>query len=279
MNFICLDGKFLTAEEPALLVSNRSYRYGDGLFETMKVVNRSILLAPLHFERLFSGMSVLMMDIPSLLTSQKLEEGILQLCKKNKCEALARVRLSVYRGNGGLYDENQQPGYIIECWPLDVTANEIDTNGLVVDVFPDSRKSTDRFSNLKSASCQLYSLAALFAKKNKLNDCFVLNTNGNIVDSTIANIFIVKGGQVYTPPLSEGCVAGVMRQHLINILSETENAVEEKIISVDDILQADEVFLTNAVKGIRRVGQFRDKTYGNTVTPVIYQRLIKTILP
>jgi branched-chain amino acid aminotransferase len=107
MKSICVNGKIMAADEPALMASNRGYRYGDGLFETMKVVNGAILLLPLHFERFFNGLSLLKFEIPPLFTAEKLQQQILQLCKKNDCEKLGRVRLSVFRGNGGLYDEDK----------------------------------------------------------------------------------------------------------------------------------------------------------------------------
>lgn len=277
MNFICLNGKLLPADKPALLVSNRSYRYGDGLFETMKVMNGRIILERMHFERLFSGMAMLMMDKPGLLTPGNLSEQILQLCKRNDCENLARVRLSAFRGNGGLYDEPQLAEYVIECWPLDATANELNSNGLVIDFFSEAQKACNKLSNIKSASCQLYSLAAIFAKATRLNDCLVLNTAGHIADTTIANVFLVKNDSIFTPALDQGCVAGVMRRHLVELLYNSGQEVQETEITPEDVLQADEIFLTNAIKGIRWVRQLRGKTYDNSRTTAIYHELMKTI--
>lgn len=278
MNFINLNGKIQPAEEPALLVTNRSFRYGDGLFETMKLMNGRILLDEFHFERLYAGMKVLKMEANFSLKKEKLQREILALCKKNRCEDLARVRLTVFRGNGGLYDENQSPGYTIECWPLDSSVNELNTNGLVIDIFPDARKSNDKFANLKSSGSLPYAIAAVYAKENRLNDCLILNTNGSIADSTIANIFLISGEKIITPALSQGCVAGVMRRHLNEILKISGKKVEETAVTIDDVLDADEVFLTNAIKGIRWVRQFREKTYTNVATIIIFHRLIKTIL-
>lgn len=278
MNFINLNGKVQPAEEPALLVTNRSFRYGDGLFETMKLMNGRILLKEFHFERLYAGMNTLKMDTIFSLKEEKLQKEIYMLCEKNRCEDLARVRFTVFRGNGGLYDENQSPGYTIECWPLDTSVNELNANGLVIDIFPDARKSCDVFSNLKSSGGLIYAIAAVNAKENRLNDCLVLNTEGNIADSTIANIFLISNGKVITPALSQGCVAGVMRRHLMEILKSSGKKVEETAVTVEDVLLADEVFLTNAIKGIRWVRQIRDKTYSNHVTTGIFRQLMKTIL-
>ena len=277
MNSICFNGKIVSGEEPVLLASNRSYRYGDGIFETMKVLNGNILLTTCHFERLFASLSLLKFEIPKLFAKEKLEQDILNLCRKNDCEKLARVRLSVFRGNGGLYDEDKMLQYIIECRPLNESVNRLNENGLVIDIYPDAEKNCDKFSNLKSASFQLYSMAALFAKENKLNDCLVLNTAGSIADSTIANLFLIKQEIIITPSLQEGGINGVMRRHLLTELQNAGWKTQEMAVSVIDIKNADEVFLTNAINGIRWVRQFRDKVYTKVKTVEIYNRFVKTI--
>src|SRR5687768_10821071 len=104
MNSICLNGNILPADRPALMADNKSYRYGDGLFETMKVTGNNISLEAFHFERFFSGLKQMGFEIPASVTKEKLKQQILLLCEKNNCYVLARVRLSVFRGNGGIYE-------------------------------------------------------------------------------------------------------------------------------------------------------------------------------
>ncbi|MBK7680688.1 MAG: aminotransferase class IV [Chitinophagaceae bacterium] len=277
MNSICFNGKFFSADEPVLLASNRGYRYGDGLFETMKVQQGNILLADYHFERLFTGIAMLQFEMPRLFLRQRTEDEILHLCKKNKCEQLGRVRLSVFRGNGGLYDEEKALQYLIECWPLNESVSKLNENGLVIDIYSEAEKSCDKFSNLKSANFLPYSMAALYAKEKKVNDCLVLNSTGSIADSTIANLFVIKNGIIVTPGLDEGCVNGVMRRHLLKEMQNAGYDTREVAVSVNDLANADEVFLTNAINGIRWVRQFRDKLYTNIKTTEIYNRFIKTI--
>ena len=278
MNCINLNGKIQAGDQPALLVSNRGYRYGDGLFETIKLINERILLEPYHFERLFSGLSLLQFDIPKLFTAGMLRGEILDLSKKNGCGQRARVRVSVFRGNGGLFDEDKGLQYVIECWPLDGSVNKLNDNGLVIDIFPGARKSCDIFSNLKSANFLPYTMAALYAKENKLNDCLLLNTNDNIADSSIANLFMIKDGIISTPALSEGCVNGVMRRYLLEKLKDAGFRIKETPVLPEDVENADEVFLTNAIKGIRWVKQFRNKIYTNATTAEIYNRVLENNL-
>lgn len=255
-----------------LMVDNKSYRYGDGLFETMKLVGKNISLEKYHFERFFSGLQQMGFDIPAPVTKEKLKQQVIGLCEKNNCAESGRVRLSVFRGNGGIYEGNNDLQYIIESWPLDRSVNQLNENGYIIGIYPDARKSCDKFSNLKSANYLPYVMAARFAKQNKWNECLVLNTHDRITDATIANIFLIKDEQIITPPLTEGCVNGVMRRYLIEQLP-----VKQTALTIDDILSADELFLTNAVQGIRWIKQFQDKTYGNLKTWQIHRELIQPL--
>ncbi len=257
---ICKEGdKVITAD-------NRSFRYGDGLFETMRVIDGSIALAEYHFERLFAGISKLRFEPPTHFTPIYLAEEILSICKKNKVENAARIRLMVFRGNGGLYDpEDLKPNYLIQTWPLDQPGFCWNENGLVVDIYPSAKKSCDDFAELKSNNFLPYIMAALYAKQNRFDDSLVMNQYGRIADATIANLFAVKDGSIYTPPLSEGCVAGVMRRFLLEDIATEGHTIKESQFHVNDLLEADELFLTNAVQGIRWVRQFRNKTYINNM--------------
>src|SRR5436190_4315203 len=270
------NGRFFEDDERVLSKDDRSYRYGDGVFETMKLIKGTILLEDHHFERLFFGLDVLKFHIPVLFTKQKIENEIKELGKKNRCEQSARVRPSVSRGNCRLYDYDNKFSYLIECWPLEQKG--FNENGLVIDVFPDARKSIDVFSNLKSANYLPYVMAAIWAKENKLNDALILNQHEHICDSTIANIFWVKDNNIYTPPLSEGCVAGVKRKEILESATlNRDNVVQESVLTHEILLQADEVFLTNAITGIRWVKECRGKVYKNTISSKIFTALDQTI--
>lgn len=284
MNEVCLDGKIIAGDEPVLTVANRGFRYGDALFETMRFTNGKISLASYHFERLLAGLGSIRIEIPKLFNRGKIIAEIDQLSKRNKCEKLARVRLTVFRSDGELYESNNSLQYLIECWPLDDSANKLNENGLVIDIFPDARKSCDKFSNLKSANYLSYVMAAQYAKENKLNDCLLLNVHERICEATIANIFWIKDEEIFTPPLSEGCVAGVMRRYLMEKIQETRFKaqgstfkVQEKVCAVNDLEKADEVFLTNAIKGIRWVGQFRDKKYSPALSRELFSKYIQDL--
>ncbi|HEX7458121.1 MAG TPA: aminotransferase class IV [Ginsengibacter sp.] len=275
--FFIYNNEFYPANTPVISSGNRSLRYGDGLFETMKIIKGKIINKEFHFERLFNGLALLQFDLPQNFNSIFLEKKINGLVKKNKHSASARIRLMIFRGDGGIFDiENLHPDYIIESWPLsnEVQLNE---NGLIVDVFPDAKKSCDSFSNLKSNNYLPYVMAGLYAKKNKINDCVVLNSFGRVCDSAIANIFIIKKDKIFTPPLSEGCVAGVMRRWMLEKFYLKKYKILEKNISINDIENADEFFLTNSIYNLRWVKSFKEKKYSNKISKEIHSYILQHI--
>jgi branched-chain amino acid aminotransferase len=219
----------------------------------------------------------LQIEIPKLFTAEKLIHETLHLCQKNGCERQARVRLSVFRGNGGLFDEDKTLNYVIECWLLDEAVYNLNENGLVIDLYSGAKKNCDIFSNLKSANFLPYTMAALFAKEHKWNDCLLLNNHGTIADSTIANVFLIRDNVIMTPGLTEGCVNGVMRRYLLENLTSMKYRILEGAVSISDLESAEEVFLTNVIRGIRWVKQFRSKVYTKTRTGEIFNRVVKTI--
>ena len=237
-----------------------------------------ILLSDYHFERLISGAGSLRFDLPAFFGAHQLNDQVLSLCKKNGHGRLARVRLVVFRGSGGLYDAADHfPNYIIESWPLPAGGGELNSNGLFIDIFPDGRKSCDLYSNIKTNNFLLYAQAALHAKANGLNDCLVLNSRERIADSTIANLFYCKEHSIFTPPLSEGCVAGVMRRYLLERLPGAGFTVEERVTTPGDLEGAEEIFLTNAIRGLSWVQGFRKAKFGHETSRSVYDTLIKTL--
>lgn len=263
----------MQSESPILQADNRGFRYGDGLFETMKVCDEIIMHSDLHFNRLWSGLSLLHFKMPNTFIKEKLENEIILLCKKNNCSESARVRLSVFNGNGNLFDSENDIQYLIECWPLSSKKYKINTDGLRIDFFLDAKKSCDLYANLKSSSHLIYAMAARYSKINKLDDCFVLNTFGRIADTCIANVFLIKQDKIVTPPLTEGCIAGVMRGNLLQMSKLIDVEIIETPISVDDIFEADEIFITNAIRGINWIRQCGSKEFKNQQTLQLFNKL------
>jgi branched-chain amino acid aminotransferase len=275
VSYINFNGKIVDANEPIVAAQNRGLRYGDGIFETIKLKNGKLILNDEHFARLWKGMQMLLFEIPKLFSPEKLEAEILQLAAKNKLTA-ARIRLTIIRSDGGIYDaKNNTPNYIIEAIQLPEDNGPLNSNGLQLCIFDAAKKSIDAFSNLKTNNYLPYFMGAMFAKKQQCNDALILNSDGNICDSTIANIFYIKDGNIFTPALTQGCVAGVMRKFLIDKIREQDFIVHETLVTKEAILDAHEVFLSNSVYNIRWVAGLENKTYTNAITYKIVEELMR----
>lgn len=272
------DGHFVRDDQPLAGANNRGLRYGDGLFETMKVNQDRIQLLDFHMERFFKGIHLLGFQAPSFFQSGYLAEKILQLAHRNGHAALARIRLSVYRGDGGPFDPvNHYPHNIIQSWPLPATNHEWNETGLQVGWHELSRKAIDGLSNCKTNNYLPYLMAARSAKEHKWNDAILLNTAGRVCESSIANIFILKDGRLITPALSEGPVAGTLRRYIIEQAHLLALPVEEKALNQNECLDADELFLSNASFGMRWVASIGKKTYGNEFSRALYERIIRPL--
>ncbi|MEO6253285.1 MAG: aminotransferase class IV [Ferruginibacter sp.] len=278
MEYYNYNGKFYSNGSAVITESNRGLRYGDGLFETMKCIHGQLHFIDEHLSRLWKGMNLLEFNLPKLFTPSFLEEEILALVKKNGHNKTARIRLTVFRGDGGLYDDiDHKPNYILQSWALPDDSGTWNSNGLVLGIYPGVKKSLDILSNLKHNNFLPYTMAAQFAKKQKWNDAVLLNTEGRICDTTMANIFLIKDGTMLTPSLSEGCIAGIMRRNILQQFKKNDTRFTECELTVDDLLDADEVFLTNSIYHIRWVQSFGDKKYSNTQTQKIYASIFPTI--
>lgn len=277
MTFINFNGKIHSADVPVINANNRGFRFGDGLFETMKFKNGHLILIDEHLARLWNGMRMLKFEIPKLFTPDKLEQETLALIKKNKLTA-ARVRITVFRSNGGLFDPaNLSPNYLIEAIPLPENNGRWNENGLHVCLYKDSKKQADAFSQLKHNNFLPYVMGALYAKEMKCNDALLFNPVNNIADSTIANVFVIKNDTIYTPPLEDGCINGIMRKTIIHTLKMLHYQVVESSINEKMLKESEEVFLTNSIYNLRWVSLIDDHQLTNLYTHKIFLQLTETI--
>lgn len=273
MNFINYNGKIFPAEVPIITADSRAIRYGDGLFETIKYKNGNFILFDEHCARLWKGLQLMEFTLPALLTPDYLKEQTEKLLKKNNL-INSRVRWQMFREPGGLFDaKSHKPNFIIETLPLAEQNGFLNSNGLHIDVYEAAIKMADDFANSKNSNFLPYCMAAFFAKKNKLNDAILLNNFGRICDSTHANIFMLKENIIITPALTEGCIAGVMRKFLLKNLLALGYQLKEDKIEINDLLMADEIFLSNSIYNIRWVSQFKNQQFAGLKTAKIYEAL------
>lgn len=266
-SYILFNDEFFNSDQAVIKASNRSFKFGDGLFESMRMCNGKLMFAEQHADRLRAGMKALKIEGFTLLDEYFLRQKTSELQKKNKFNGNIRFRLTIYREGEGTYAPLvNKYGYLLEAISLEQPNYEINQKGLIVDVYDELTKSINKFSNYKTNNAMVYVMAGLFQKHNRLDEAIILNQNGFLCESTSSNIFVVYQNQIYTPALTEGCVAGVMRSVVLQLAKTHNYSIVEAQISPEILKEAEEVFVTNAVGGIRWVMGYGKKRYFNEVT-------------
>lgn len=271
--YINYDGFLYKEDEKVLTVKNRAFRYGDALFESIRVINGQPCFLEDHFIRLKKGMEVLKMTSTNI-SFDNLRGQIIKLIEKNHVRRGGRIRLTVFRSGDGLYTpENEGKSYVIEAIPLNDNKFVLNENGLSIDVYNDLRRHRNILSRIKTTNSIPHVLAGIYKKENDLDDCIILNDQGRIVEGLSSNIFLYKNNNLYTPSLDEGCIDGVMRKQVLRIAKELNINIFEGMLNGSMLLQADEMFLTNAIKGPQWVVSYRQKRYFNKATKEILEHL------
>ncbi|MBS3806784.1 MAG: aminotransferase class IV family protein [Bacteroidales bacterium] len=261
--YINLNGKHYPADEPVLHHTNRGFQYGDALFETMHANGKQVQFFYDHMQRLITAMGMLRMDVPSRIKTHGIEHEIARLLHTNRHLKGARVRLTVFRNSGGKY----APADLSCSWLIETEALESDTyrlneKGMIIDVFSRLKKPLTPLSNLKTTNDLAYIMAGIHKNEKGLDECLLINSQNEITEAISSNVFLVSGSVIHTPPLASGCLDGIMRKKIIEFSREAGYEVyDRQPLALEHFLHGDEVFLTNAVKGIQWVGGIRKKRY------------------
>jgi len=261
--YINLNGTYRKADEPNLNHGNRGFQYGDALFETMHANGKVIQFFDRHMQRLNKTMGMLKMEAPPIISGQTIDKEIARLLHKNRHLKGARVRLTVFRNPGGRYTpENNSCSYLIETSPLEHDTYRLNDKGLFIDVFPGLKKPIHPLSNLKTTNDLIYVMAGLYKKEQGLDECLLVNERDEITESVSSNVFMVSDGLLVTPPLASGCLEGIMREQIMDCARALNMKVTDRhALTLKNLMEAEEVFLTNAIKGIQWVGGIRQKRY------------------
>ncbi len=265
-DLINFNGSFIESHVPIVTASNRSLRYGDGLFETMYWDGQIIMNLAYHLDRLFEGLAVLRFDLSEGFTRDFISEEIIRLCTHNAGLEKARVRLNVFREDGNaLLPVKNRPVFIIETSAVP----EMNPSPLRLTLYEGEKKHSGKLSPLKTNNYLLNILAVQHAKEKGFDDAVFLNNRGNICEASSSNLFMVQKGVLFTPALSQGCVAGTKRRELIERLPDLGFQIEETIITKDMVFEMEEIFLTNAIRGIRPVICIDNTYFTREVTNIL----------
>lgn len=274
-----INGEVREGESVELSINNRALNYGDGVFETIRYSFNRLNFWEDHYFRLMASMRLLRMEIPQQFSPEYLEEQLRSCAEANGLsEKAARLKLLVFRKSGGKYTpETNDVDFLITAEPIDHNEYRLNEDGLSIDLYKDFYIQPSLLSNLKQIGSAIYTIASVFRKENDLDECVLLNDRKEVVEAISSNLFILKGKEVYTAPLSSGCLKGVMRKQVLEILPKLGYEVKEEAFSPFELQRADEVFLTNAIKGVQWVESYRKKQYGRACSEALVKRINVTV--
>lgn len=270
----------IVSTDTGLLTQNRAFLFGDAVFETVKIVNDKILFLEDHYFRLMSSMRVVRMEIPMNFTMEYFEEQILALATAKNASRSARARITVYRNDGGYYlPQNNTVSFLINVESMDNTLYPINQGEYVVDLYTDFYVARQLLSSIKTTNKIINVTASIYASENGLDNCLLLNDSKNVIEALQGNIFMLKGNTLITPPVSEGCLNGVMRRQVLALARKIEYLdVTEETISPFDLQKSDELFITNVIKGIQPITKYRKKEFSTNISTILVQKLNEIIV-
>ena len=264
--FVNNNGAVIPNKGATIAAGNRSYLYGDGLFESIRILNGKPIHMVNHFNRMVEGAKAIKMRFPSFFTVEFFEDKVKELIALSNIKEGGKCRISLDRAFGGTYiPETNEISYFIEVYPYKSNFFELNSKGYEVDIFRDIKKQKNFLSNFKTKNGLLYVMTAIAAKEKGLDYYLLINEKDAVIESSNSNLFVVSNGVLYTPSLEDGCLAGTMRMQVINLAIAHGIKVYECAILPQNLLAADEIFLTNAIRGIVWVGGYRTKRYFNSL--------------
>jgi branched-chain amino acid aminotransferase len=277
--YICYSGEYVEKDKFSLPLANRAFLYADGFFETILSKGTDVPLFSYHYKRIKHAFDLYQFNPQSLPSKDNLLSKISGLLNRNKYFKLSRIKIVFFREEGGLYTpENNNAGYLVLTNELEKEEFELNKTGLGIDVYSELRKSVDKFSSVKNINSVLYTQAGIERKNQKADDLIILNNRNEICESISSNIFIFFKNKLYTPELNSGCIAGVMRQFLIDKLANSNHAVTETQINLNHLNDAEEIFITNTIQGISWIGSFRTKRYYHFLSDQLIRMLNKELI-
>lgn len=263
--YICLNGDFLKANTPSLFADNRAFRFADALRENIHACSTQAQFLDDHMERLIHDMQAMNMQVPAWFSNTNMSQLITRLLNKNRIFGGAILRLIVFRNT----EADNVPGktdvsFVITSDKLEHNQYVLNEGGLFIDICGDYIKNTGPLAGLRDAHALLYLMADLYARNHHLDAAILLNESGKLVETCNSNIFLLSGESLYTPAIHQGCVPGVMRKVVIRLAAQAGFRVnDQSVLTPPALLDAEEIFLTNATNGIRWAGAYQQRRYYN----------------
>ena len=277
MEYVFYRGEYVLRNQAVIQVDDRAHRFADGFFESIRIINGKAQFLENHFARVDATIKALKIQ-PSDFSFDLLSQHINGLLQRNEIFEGGRMRITFFRKAKGFYlPKGNDLDYFIEVEALPNNLFELNETGKIIDIYTEVKKDPNKYAGFKTLNAQLYVMASIFAEEKNWDDALIQNTKQAIIESTNSNLFLVSNGVLYTPSLTDGCIGGTMRMQIINLAVQSKLKVYECTMTPQTLLSADEVFLTNAIKGIEWVASYRTKPYQNGYSRKLLELLNSSI--
>ncbi len=267
------NGKLLPASA-GLPIQNRGFLFADGIFETIRIAHGEPLFLEDHHQRMREGLKAHRIHAPLGFTHASIRQDIRTLLDADNITGGARVRLTLTRSGEGFYTPKDSAlDVVMVASPLQNEEYVLNEKGWSTDIYPEMKCTPTHLSRYKNIASNLYVQSGIWAKDKGLDTALIQNDRMGIIEGTSSNLFLVSNGVLYTPGLDSGATAGVLRTQVINLALASGMKVYECNLTPQNLLVADEVFLSNVIQGLRWVGSYRTKRYFNGATTDLVNRL------
>ena len=269
------NGELLEDNTSFLNEKNRGVQLGDAVFEELRVLNGDIIFLEDHYLRLMSSMRILRMEIPMNFTMEFMEEEILKGLSENDLKEAKQIKFTVFRNSQADFSKSDNSiSYFITSDTLTNPFFILNEGAYEVELFKDFYKNSSMLSNLDTNNKVLNVVGAIYAQENDYQDCLLLNERKQVIEALNGNLFVVKGNQIKTAPLTDGCINSILRKKLIDIVSKINDfEFIEDSISPFELQKADELFIINNIDGIISISKYRKKDFVNTTAKNLIGKL------
>lgn len=269
---VFLNDKLVDIDKAGVSVTDSGLLYGAGLFETMRSYNGCVLALDEHLNRLFTSAETL--SITNTYDKKYLTDAVYQVLKANKLTE-ARVRLTLTSGSISAEAEEKKSTLLITAAKLQPYPPEYYKNGILVVLCPYRQNPNDPTFGHKTLNYFSRMHALNFAHKHRAAEALWFTNENKLAEGCISNVFLVKDSVLYTPTLETPVLAGVTRKIVCRLAKENSIDKIEKDLYIDDCLQADEIFLTNAIMEIMPVNKVEKHVVGQGQAGTITKKLTK----
>ncbi|MCP4261150.1 MAG: hypothetical protein GY774_27135 [Planctomycetes bacterium] len=267
---VFLSDKLIDIDKAHISATDSGFLYGAGLFETMRSYNGVVFALKDHLDRLFTSAGTL--SINNTYDKEYLTDAIYKVLKANKLTD-ARLRLTLTNGPMAESEEQRKATLLITATKLQPYPAEYYKKGVMVILSPSRQNTFEPTSGHKTTSYFSRMIMLNSAHQKRAAEALWFTTNNQLAEGCVSNVFLVKDSVIYTPPIETPVLAGIARKTVCKIASTNSIKLVEKDLNIDDVLGADEIFLTNIIMQIMPVTSVEKHTVGDGKVGVMTKRL------